>query len=144
MKFQYFISSRWRNKSLIEELTKKIREKGKTVYSFIEGDGSAPQLKDLDPNHDPEVFMQKFEHIPNWVNDPRVKEIFDIDMNALRASEIFVLLLPAGKSAHIEAGTAFGMGKKCIVIGEQKETESLYLIFSEFHNSIGDFIESLK
>jgi hypothetical protein len=54
-----------------------------------------------------------------------------------------ILLLPAGKSAHIEAGVAYGMGKKLILVGEQKETESLYLIFDECYNSVDEFIQSL-
>lgn len=144
MKYQYFIASRWRNKSTVLELTTKIREKGKSVYCFIEGDGTHYELKDWEGKHTPEEFMKKFEGIPDWVNDPKVKEIFEVDMKALKDSETLILLLPAGKSAHLEAGAAYGMGKKCIVIGELKETESLYFIFDEFYNSIDDFVKSLK
>ena len=144
MKYQYFIASRWRNKTSVLELTVKIRATGKTVYCFIEGDGTDYELKDLEESHTPEEFMQTFENIPNWQTDTKVKEIFDVDMNALKDSEALILLLPAGKSAHVEAGAAYGMGKKCILIGEQKETESLYLIFSEFHNTIDEFIATIK
>lgn len=143
MKYQYTIVSRWRNREKVEELTSKLREKGKTVYSFIEGDGSNHALKDSEQKYTPEEFMQKYESIPNWKNDPQVHEIFKIDMNALKNSENVILLLPAGKSAHIEAGIAYGLGKNLILIGEQKETESLYLIFSHFFDSIDDFIKSL-
>lgn len=143
MQFEYFIASRWRNKETVLELTEKLRQKGKTVYCFIEGDGTHYELKDAEQAHTPEAFMKKFENIPDWRNDKRVQEIFDIDMKALKNSEKLILLLPAGKSAHMEAGVAYGMGKKCIVIGEQKETESLYFIFDEFYNTIDDFIASL-
>ncbi len=143
MKYQYTIISRWRNKDVVMELTEKIRQKGKTVYSFIEGDGSNHALKDHEQKYQPEEFMQKFESILDWKNDPGVKEIFNIDMQALKDSETVILLLPAGKSSHIEAGVAYGLGKNLIVIGEQKETESLYLIFNEFYNTIDDFINSL-
>lgn len=43
----------------------------------------------------------------------------------------FLLVLPAGKSAHIEAGIAYGLGKKCYAIGEYDVTDSLYLIFDK-------------
>jgi|GEM_PF-3631094 len=33
--------------------------------------------------------------------------------------------------------------KTCILIGEQKEAESLYLIFDEFYKTVDEFIESL-
>ncbi len=143
MKYQYFIASRWRNKETVLELTEKLRAKGKSVYCFIEGDGTEYALKDFEEKHTPEEFMQKFESIPDWTTDPRVKEIFDVDMNALKESESLILLLPAGKSAHVEAGAAYGMGKRCILIGEQKEAESLYMIFSEFYKTIDAFIENV-
>jgi len=50
----------------------------------------------------------------------------------------------AGKSAHIEAGAAFGMGKKCILIGEQKEAESNYLIFDESYSIADEFINNIR
>lgn len=140
MKYQYFIASRWRNKEQVLELTKKLRNKGRSVYCFVEGDGTEYKLKDTEEKLEPEEFMKKFESIPNWRNEKVVKEIFDVDMSALRDSEALILLLPAGKSAHIEAGVAYGLGKHLILIGEQKETESLYLIFDEIYNSIDDFI----
>lgn len=143
MKYQYFIAARWRNKDSVLELAKKIREKGKSVYCFVEGDGTEYELKAHEENHDAETFMQKFESIPDWKNSPAVREIFDVDMNALRDSEALILLLPAGKSSHVEAGAAYGMGKKCILVGEQRETESLYMIFDEFYDSVDDFIKSL-
>jgi len=144
MKYDFFIASRWRNKKSVLELTRKMRDAGKSVYCFIEGDGTKYELKDLEEKHEPEEFMQIFESIPDWKSDPKVKEIFEADINALKNSESLILLLPAGKSAHVEAGVGYGMGKKCIVIGEQKETESLYLIFDAFYKSIDDFIKSLN
>lgn len=48
-----------------------------------------------------------------------------------------------GKSAYMEAGIAYGLKKKCILIGEQKEAESLYLIFNEKYPTIDRFIDSL-
>lgn len=143
MKYQYFIAARWRNKDNVLELAKKIRERGKSVYCFIEGDGTEHELKVQEENHDAETFMQKFESIPDWKNSPAVREIFDVDMNALRDSEALILLLPAGKSSHVEAGAAYGMGKKCILVGEQHETESLYLIFDEFYSSVDDFLKTI-
>lgn len=143
MRYDFFIASRWRNKEQVLDLAKKIRSKGKGVYCFIEGDGTEYELKDTTNQNTPEEFMKRFESISDWQTDANVKKIFDVDMNALKSSEALILLLPAGKSAHIESGVAYGSGKKCIVIGEQKETESLYLIFDEFYKNIDDFINSL-
>jgi hypothetical protein len=122
------------------ELVKSIREKGKSVYCFME---STPSLEVGAIDDNPEEVMAKFESIPDWRNDQRVRGIFKHDMDALKESETLILLLPAGKSAHMEAGVAYGLGKKLILIGEQKETESLYLMFSEVYPTMEEFIKIL-
>lgn len=142
MQYDYFVASRWRNKAIVEELVSLLRKKEKRVYSFLEGNGSEYGLKNLHDTYTAEDFMMHFENIPDWQTDPRIKEIFDMDMNALRNSDALILLLPAGTSAHMEAGAAYGMGKKCILIGEQKETESLYLLFSETYPDIASFLHT--
>lgn len=138
MKFQYFIASRWRNRDQVLELVKKLRAKGKTVYCFLEAPHAVHRVK-----NDPEEDMKQFE-TRNWQNDAYVKEVFHNDMEAEKESKTLIMLLPAGKSAHIEAGAAYGMGKKCILIGEQKEAESLYLIFDEYYPTIEAFIDNLQ
>ena len=35
------------------------------------------------------------------------------------------------KATHIEAGIAYGLGKKCYAIGEYEATDTLYNIFEE-------------
>lgn len=141
MKYEYFIASRWRNKEAVLDLAKKMREKGKIVYTFIEGDGEKYELKDKEGEMHPEEFMKLFGKRPQ--TDPAIREVFQVDMDALQQSEKLILLLPAGKSAHIEAGAAYGMGKECILIGEQKETESLYCIFSMLYKTTDDFLSSI-
>lgn len=131
MKYQYFIASSTKNKKKIVEFTKKLRRKGKTVYSFIE---SNPLEKLISEEID----------VKDWRNNEMIKFIFEKDIKLLKESETLILLLPAGKSAHIEAGVAYGLGMKCILIGEPVETDSLYLIFEENYPTIDDFISRLK
>lgn len=142
MKYDFFISGRYRNKTNILDLIKRIRSQGKTAYSFIESPASLAHVGGVDD--DTEQMMKQFEEIPDWWNDARVREIFETDMAAERAADTFVLLLPAGKSAHLEAGVAYGLGKRCILIGKQEATESLYLIFSEHYDTVDDFLKTLS
>lgn len=141
MKYNYFLASRYRNKDAVLDLVQRIRKKGKTVYCFIESDASIKHVGKL--TDDAEKSISRFEAIKNWKKDSAVREIFTTDMDALKDSEALIMLLPAGKSVHLEAGAAYGFGKKCILIGEQKETESLYLIFDEFYPTPEEFIKSL-
>ncbi len=131
MKYQYFIASSSRNKDKIIELTEKLRDKGKTVYSFIE-------TNPLDKLISEEI------NVKDWRSSEMNKFIFEKDMKPLKESETLILLLPAGKSGHIEAGVAYGLGRKCIFIGEPDETDSLYLIFEKDYPTIDDFISNFK
>lgn len=54
------------------------------------------------------------------------------------------MVLPAGKSAHIEAGVAYGLGKKCYAIGQYDVTDSLYLIFDKIFANEEELVEFLK
>ena len=139
VKYDYFVSSRWRNKPLVEEFIKKLRAEGLRVYSFIENK-HAPSFVD----EDPEKAIQKLESAKDWKTNELHKGLFRVDMKGLKDSRNFILLLPAGKSCHIEAGVAYGLGKKCILIGEVEKAETSYMIFSEFYPTIDDFIGSLR
>lgn len=55
-----------------------------------------------------------------------------------------LLVLPAGKAAHIEAGIAYGLGKKCYAIGEYEATDTLYNIFQEIFSNKDDLEQFLK
>lgn len=134
---KYFIASRWRNKEKVEELTAKLRAKGETVYNFIEIEGQYMGGEDV------EEEMREFEAIKDWRTNPKIKELFDRDVAHLKEADAFILLLPAGNSSHIEAGIAYGLGKKMIVIGEVEKAETHYLIFNEFYKTIDEFIDSL-
>ena len=61
-----------------------------------------------------------------------------------KASKNFLLVLPAGKSGHIEAGIAYGLGKKFYAIGEFDATDSLYNIFENIFNNEDELEEFLK
>ena len=141
VKYQYFIASRWRNRDKVLELVKQLRERNKTVFSFFEG--SKKVFSIFDSKLDPESVMKKFESTKKWQKDQRVRKIFEKDVEGLKKAKVLILLLPAGKSAHIEAGVAYGLGKKCILIGDQKEAESLYFIFDEIYPSIDDYLKNL-
>jgi nucleoside 2-deoxyribosyltransferase len=130
MKYEYYIASSMRNKDTVLELTQKLRDKGKVVYCFVDAD---PQKNLTTDDID----------VKDWRNSDKNRYIYQKDMTALKDSEMLILLLPAGKSAHIESGVAFGMGKKCFLIGQPEETDSLYLIFSEDYPTIDDFIKSI-
>ncbi|MFZ1484183.1 MAG: hypothetical protein WAS36_04185, partial [Candidatus Saccharimonadales bacterium] len=109
-KYDFFIAGRWRNYNEVQKVLNAVRAHDKTAYCFIENlyEGSKIEFK-----HDKsiELIMQKLESLSK--DDDFVKHIFANDMQAQRDSDAFILVLPAGISGHVEAGAAYGMGKKC-------------------------------
>ena len=78
--------------------------------------GDAPVVVDL---ADTVEYLQAIQH-------PRAIEGFDADMDALRDADIVVLVLPCGKSAHLELGWAVGAGKRtCVYVPEETLTPEL-------------------
>lgn len=135
---KYFIASRWRNRAILDPLVERIRAAGHDAYYFVEKTVTK-HARDLEP----EEYMKKYEAIKNWREDPYCKEIYEQDLGGLKQCETLLLVLPAGKSAHMEAGIAHGLGKRTILVGPVEETESLYLAFDEWYPSIEEFVESL-
>lgn|SRR5574341_136180 len=130
MAYDYFIATRWQNREDVLDLTRRLREKGKSVYCFIEDDDGGHR------QYDP-AFKQLA------LTDPAVVADFERDMEALRDSAALIFLLPAGKSSHIEAGAAYGLGRPCILIGVPTETDGMYHIFGQRYKTIEDFLEGV-
>ena len=84
-------------------------------------------------NQTPEEKQQEFESL--GLKSDIVLNLFKSDLQGEKSSKNFLLVLPAGKAAHIEAGIAYGLGKKCYAIGEYEATDTLYNIFEEIFSN---------
>jgi hypothetical protein len=51
------------------------------------------------------------------------------DMAAQRAARRFVMMMPAGNAAHLEARVAFGLRKPCYAVGPVAKAETRYRFF---------------
>lgn len=89
-----------------------------------------------------EEKMQVFESL--GLKSAVVLKIFNEDLESEKRAKNFLLVLPAGKSGHIEAGIAYGIGKKCYAIGEYDATDSLYNIFETIFENEEQLEEFLK
>ncbi len=135
---EYTIITRYRNKDQCLKLIKELEARGKTCYNFCD----TPADPD-NPNASPEDQMKKYEQSSDLYNDPHHQFVFKKDLEGLKNAEKVILLLPAGTSAHIEAGIAYGFGKPLILIGSPEKPESLYLIFKERYESADDFLNTI-
>lgn len=134
----FTIISKFRNKDNCDLLAKKLEEKGKSCYNFCR----KPADPD-NPDASPEEQMKKFEETKDFFENEYFKEIFKADLEGLKNADTVIMLLPAGDSVHIEAGIAYGLGKRLVLIGEPKKPDSLYLIFKERYKDINDFLRTV-
>lgn len=70
---------------------------------------------------------------------------FRLDMRALEACEACVLLLPCGRSAHLEAGWAVGAGRRVVVYTRDgEEPELMYKMCSAIVSTDSELISVLR
>lgn len=140
--YEFFIAGRTRNKEKILNICSIFDSLNISYYCFLKNEKSHAEVG-LDVND--EKLADKFEKMDLKSNT--VQTIFKYDMEGLENSKNLLLVLPAGKSAHIEAGIAYGSGKKCYAIGEYDVTDSLYLIFDKIFSNedeLKKFLEEMK
>lgn len=138
VKYDFFIAGRWRNKDNILPILDTVRASGRTAYCFLENAYEGERLSfNIDSQEDIEATMVASESMA--VSDPMIQKIFKNDMDAERAADNFVVVFPAGLNAHIEAGVAYGLGKKCYAVGKPEKTETLYCLFDKMFSDSESF-----
>ena len=120
-----YLASSWRNQHQ-PALVQTLRGAGHEVYDFK---NPAPGnhgfgWSQIDPDWQdwsPEEFRQALQH-------PVAQAGFGLDHAAMEWADTFVMLLPCGRSAHLELGWACGAGKRTLILQlEQQEPELMYL-----------------
>ena len=140
MKYKFFIAGRARNKDNILSICEIFDELNFSYYCFLKNDETTNSFGQNATNQ--EEKMKEFEQLD--LKSDIAENIFKIDMEAEKKSEKFLLVLPSGTSGHIEAGVAYGLGKKCYAIGEYDATDSLYNIFDEIYKNKDELKNALK
>lgn len=125
---KFFIASPWRNKENVQELSDELIRRGYEVYSFIDNGANFSTGRSV-----AEELAIFSEAVEKWESDPRIKNIFDAEIAGLRGCDAVALLEPAGRSALLEAGIGYGMGKKVFIIGPVEKPEVSYRICDHFY-----------
>ena len=139
-KYEFFIAGKTRNKNNILKICDIFDKYNISYYCFLKNDDTMNSYGEEGQTEDEK--MKVFENL--GLKSDIVLNIFKQDLDNEKACKNFLLVLPAGKSGHIEAGIAYGMGKKCYAIGEFDATDSLYNIFENIFESEQQLEEFLK
>jgi len=125
-KYEFFIAGRNRNKENILKICDLFDRHNISYYCFLKNEDDWGYGNN---NQTPEERQQEFESLD--LKSDIVLNLFNQDLDGEKNSKNFLLVLPAGKAAHIESGIAYGLGKKCYAIGEYEATDTLYNIFEQ-------------
>lgn len=129
-KYDFFIAGRARNKEKILRILNIFDKYSISCYCFLKNE---EKWGYGNKNQTAEEKQQEFESL--GLKSDVVLKLFEEDLNGEKNSNNLLLVLPDGKAAHIEAGIAYGMGKKCYAIGEYDTTDTLYNIFEEIFSN---------
>ncbi len=140
IKYEFFIAGKTRNKDNILKICDLFDKYNISYYCFLKNDETMNSYGEEGQSE--EEKMKVFENL--GLKSDVVLKIFKEDLDNERASRNLLLVLPAGKSGHIESGIAYGMGKKCYAIGEFDATDSLYNIFENIFADEKELEEFLK
>ena len=137
-----YVASSWRN-SLQESVVAALKQCGYEVYDFK---NPAPgnhgfHWSEIDPEWQSWTPEQFRHHLSEH---PLTDQGFGFDMAALAECDICVLVLPCGRSAHLEAGYAIGAGKETIILlSPGDEPELMYKMTPYICTSMAEVIQCL-
>lgn len=143
-KYKIYVASSWKNTKQ-QEVVAALRDEGHQVYDFKnpkEGN-SGFSWRQCDPESK-NWTPRQYAHI--LTESPIAAAGFALDKDALDWCDTCVLVLPCGRSAHLEAGYAAGQGKHTIVMLSEEgfEPELMYLLCDAITHSIGDVLVNLR
>ena len=138
-----YVASSWRNPDH-QNVVSVLREAGHEVYDFR---NPAPgnngfRWSEIDPDWlawEPRKFSELLQ------TSPIAAAGFKCDKGALDWCDACVLVLPCGRSAHLEAGYAAGSGKHVIVYlhPDKFEPELMYLLCGDLVHDDGEMLRAL-
>ena len=114
-----YVASSWRN-PYQQAVVAALREAGHEVYDFMHppgGDHLGFSWADVDPD------WQSWSSIQYTIGlqHPIAVAGFESDFEAMKWADACVLVLPCGRSAHLEAGWFLGAGKRLWILLDEAE-----------------------
>lgn len=136
-----YVASSWRN-LYQPRVVLALREHGHEVYDFRNPGGrdTGFHWSSIDSawrDWAPSEYVQALDH-------PVAKDGFRSDFAAMEWADTGVLVLPAGRSAHLEAGYFTGSGKRLLILLlEAQEPELMYRMATRVCLSLSELVEAL-
>lgn len=111
-----YVASSWRCETHRDVVT-LLADRGIPHYDFRNPpNGEGFGWHEVMPDFDIENQVVPADQYLTGLDHPRSVEGFDSDFAAMMKADAFVLVLPCGRSAHLELGWAVGAGKRTAIL----------------------------
>ena len=107
-----YIASSWKMENVVKDLALLLRGEGHEVDCFCDDSNGRYVF------HWSEIANKEELDAISFLADKRTQKAFREDKKWLDWAEICILVVPSGKSAHLEAGYIKGQGKRLLIYGE--------------------------
>lgn len=112
-----YLAGSFNHAATVRPLAERIRKHGHNVYCFCDEDETANKLSIAIRS----LEMEKMFNPKTAVAHPMVQAICQRNWDMLLQTDVLVVALPCGKSAHFEAGYIAGKGKNVFVYGAERQ-----------------------
>lgn len=132
-----YIASSWKNESEVNEIAAILRRAGHEVDAFCD-----PSTGRMVMDYSSLGNMTELT-IASALDEPLVQMAFQEDKKWIDWSDGVLLVLPSGRSAHLEAGYAKGQGKILMVYQDQFSKGELDVMYGFSDLVTSDFAKVL-
>jgi hypothetical protein len=149
-----YIASSWRN-MVHAKVVDMLREAGHAIFDYR----NPPDFPVLPKGYPKRVWSAvdpvdpigweewSIERFVEELDNPIVRQGYERDMEGLKWCDTLILLLPSGRSAHLEAGYAVGQGKELLIVLNSEDPrfapELMYLMATRVLKDVKDIISAL-
>lgn len=138
-----YLASSWKMFESVRTIAEALRSDGHEVFDFS------------DPDSRPEGLGHFVFNASDWSGKPleeidwleflqygATRTAFESDRGGLDWADTVVMILPCGRSAHMEAGYAVGKGKELFIIGELPKGEfDVMHLFADGHYRVEEIAQ---
>lgn len=138
-----YVASSWRN-AHHPSVVERLRQAGHAVYDFRHPFNGVPGFawSELDSEWQ-NWTAEKYRKI--LTTHPIAARGFVSDLRAMQWADVCVLVLPCGRSAHLEAGWFCGQGKRTIILTRDgEEPELMALLATDICINVDEILMELR
>lgn len=139
---RFYVASSWRNTERLNQVVQGLRSQSHEVYDFREANAvfNWSQINEKWDRANPILNAKEIQMA--LVSDFAIGA-FANDLQGLEECDHLVLIMPCGRSAHLELGWFIGQGKQVsLILADNEKPDLMHLLvgIGNIYSTINDFL----